>query len=732
MLHDYNELAKSLKEKFIEISYWPEILFNDEDIQRLRELKEVSNVGKHSFQMKVENNHCVIPGQYILYAVCLKELAIEVREHLDVFDKVKIGKTPTEIASLLGGNILNLDKINIDDYSKTLALKIFTSSELNQGAKSIINGSTGNYTIRGTSDFYTSIILKTINIPAASSSILGKFIYTLTENIELYNYLEKRFIHNIPYISKESRINKFAKNVFSFLLQYDGINSIKKFFSKNVDLGYTSFKDGEINLTSIFKTSNILLEEDSLSQGGRPRYYKEPLFIDSNNEFVYFSTEWTDGKDSRLDLVSLKLLIDKYYPEFTISIEDSIYFFRCTNNSNTKESSPKSFEISKLHTDIKLAGLTFSKKLATRFISSLCTKPFVICTGLSGSGKTKLAQCFVKWISLKEEQYKIVPVGADWTNREPLLGFPNGLEDEKYVFPDSGALQLMINALKPENENKPHFLILDEMNLSHVERYFADFLSIMESKDKIKLYSGTDRFCSEDKIDKEVLWPQNLFIIGTVNIDETTYMFSPKVLDRANVIEFRITKPEIEKFLVSPQKIEMEKLFVGDDPSKPGLGSNMATDFLNIARNEVKPTIDISEELVRFFTELKKAGAEFGYRSASEISRLVAILETLTLKEEKWDDKTNIDRENDFIDIAIMQKLLPKLHGSRNKLTKILPILGGFCLVKDEKIKENYFEKIDTIDFITDSNIKYKISFEKICRMYKNVVENGYASYAEA
>jgi hypothetical protein len=392
-----------------------------------------------------------------------------------------------------------------------------------------------------------------------------------------------------------------------------------------------------------------------------------------------------------------------------------------------KEFTPNSF-----YQGINNSNIFLSKKIIYRFLASILTKPFVIFTGLSGSGKTKLAQSFVKWISESEDQYRIVPVGADWTNREPLLGFPNGLDEEKYVSPDSGALKLITTALKSENKAKPYFLILDEMNLSHVERYFADFLSVMESKDSIKLYSGEIRECSGEQIDKEVTWPENLFIIGTVNIDETTYMFSPKVLDRANVIEFRITENEIEKYLASEQKVNMKRLFVGDDTSKTGLGSNMGSDFLNLAKSEVKPTISTSIELVRFFTELKKTGAEFGYRSASEINRLIAILETLTVNEEKWDDETTIDRQNDFIDIAIMQKLLPKLHGSRNKLTKILPVLGGFCLEENEKIKENYFEKFDSIEFGTDSNIKYKISFEKICRMYKNAVENGYASYAEA
>ena len=90
-----------------------------------------------------------------------------------------------------------------------------------------------------------------------------------------------------------------------------------------------------------------------------------------------------------------------------------------------------------------------------------------------------------------------------------------------------------------------------------------------------------------------------------------------------------------------------------------------------------------------------------------------------------------------LLDLAIMQKLLPKLHGSRNKLTKVLPVLGGFCLTDKSNIKEKYLDKylsnnLTEEELKSDINVKYKVSFEKICRMYKNAVENGFASYAEA
>ena len=372
------------------------------------------------------------------------------------------------------------------------------------------------------------------------------------------------------------------------------------------------------------------------------------------------------------------------------------------------------FEINLLNEWILKSRLTFDEKLITRFITSLLTKPFVLLSGLSGSGKTKLAQAFAKWICESKEQYEIIPVGADWTNREPLLGYPNGLDNKTYITPYSGALQLILKAT--ENNNKPYFIILDEMNLSHVERYFADFLSIMESDDSINLYSGIDREGSKgEKIPQKISWPKNLFIIGTVNIDETTYMFSPKVLDRANVIEFRITKEEIETFLENPNKPELTNLIAK--------GSTMAESFLEIANtNEVEKNETAIKELGKLFDELKKVGAEFGYRSATEIMQLVAKLQIIE----------PAITDSDCLDIAIMQKLLPKLHGSRSKLVKILIALSGLCV---EGITKEVFEK--QFDDLYKNNFdgitkKYPISFEKLIRMYKNVLSNGFTSYAEA
>ncbi len=371
--------------------------------------------------------------------------------------------------------------------------------------------------------------------------------------------------------------------------------------------------------------------------------------------------------------------------------------------NNTSQLPQINFKWNDFLDNVNETGLIFSDGLIKRFIAALQTKPFVILTGLSGSGKTKLAEAFSNWVSeFKEQQVCMVAVGADWTNREPLLGFPNALESGKYVKPESGALDLILAA--QNDPSSPYFLILDEMNMSHVERYFSDFLSAMESVDSlVPLHSGKDNW---DDVPPKVTLPKNLFIIGTVNVDETTYMFSPKVLDRANVIEFRVSKDEMSSYFKSSNELNMEILSGG--------GANMAQSFVSDINTNFT-TIDLGDILMPFFNDLQEAGAEFGYRSASEINRFVGIFNNMS---------ATIDTDN-AIDAAIMQKLLPKLHGSRNKLEKILRLLAVQCMT-DSAVEE---------DFVFNNSkeeARYPISYEKLQRMHKRIIADGFTSFAEA
>jgi 5-methylcytosine-specific restriction protein B len=361
----------------------------------------------------------------------------------------------------------------------------------------------------------------------------------------------------------------------------------------------------------------------------------------------------------------------------------------------------ESFDSSIFISDLIKSGLQFAPEFITRFVSSLLTKQFVILTGLTGSGKTKLAEAFSHWIVQDvNKQICMVAVGADWNSRDALLGYPNALKPEEYVKPDNGVLDLLINA--QNDQTHPYFLILDEMNMSYVERYFADFLSAMESASKkISLHADW----GECDIPAEISLPKNLFIIGTVNIDETTYMFSPKVLDRANVIEFRIAKDAMSAYLANPAHVDIQKLNSN--------GNLSAESFVDMASQEYMADESYTDVLNNFFTSLADIGAEFGYRTAYEMMRFMAIYKTL--------DKNA--KEDDVLDAAIMQKMLPKVHGSRNRIEPALKKLASLCL------------NTETADPFADSaeeTAKYKLSYDKIKRMHEKLLSEGFTSYAEA
>ena len=297
----------------------------------------------------------------------------------------------------------------------------------------------------------------------------------------------------------------------------------------------------------------------------------------------------------------------------------------------------------------------FDKKTVENYLLSLKVKPFVILTGNSGTGKTKLSQLFARYLNDKDN-YKIIPVGANWTENRHILGYFNIIKNEPQYTP-------AYHLIKQSQKKKyPHFLILDEMNLSHVERYFADFLSAIESNENIPLY-GKD----------ELEIPDNLSIIGTVNIDETTYMFSPKVLDRANTIEFKICSAKdymTQKLNKDTPNGDVE--YLEDILNNQELRKMSIHDLEKIFDEEFWDKF--SDEILKFQNILKEAGFGFGFRVINEITRFMAAAYKYENKPEKWNE--NWKR---YFDAQIKQKMLPKLHGSQKVIGETLDKLLESC-----------------------------------------------------
>ena len=201
------------------------------------------------------------------------------------------------------------------------------------------------------------------------------------------------------------------------------------------------------------------------------------------------------------------------------------------------------------------------------YLTALRTKPFMLLAGISGTGKSRIVREMAKacWASHEEDYGKncprnfcMVQVKPNWHDSSDLIGYVSRINGEKYVV--GPFLRFIAKAI--QDPKRPYFLCLDEMNLAPVEQYFAEYLSVIESRklqdghietDPIVPYENTEAYGSlidqlfdsdeerkaykTEEGGKRLTIPENLFVVGTVNMDETTFSFSRKVLDRAMTIE---------------------------------------------------------------------------------------------------------------------------------------------------------------------------------------------------
>lgn len=309
----------------------------------------------------------------------------------------------------------------------------------------------------------------------------------------------------------------------------------------------------------------------------------------------------------------------------------------------------------------------------------------------------------------KDPNYKIVPVGANWTENRHVLGFYNVITEEYNETPSYSLIKAAKNDI-----GSPYFLILDEMNLSHVERYFADFLSAIESGQPIPLYSNDDE-------NYELDIPDNLLIVGTVNVDETTYMFSPKVLDRANTIEFptmaakEYMNSDFKEFdfkninyLMNPlEDLDVRNMNVYD----------LKDIFMFINCSEGNLWDVLSNELDLFQSILKKINFDFGFRVINEILRFMFVSWRYEDSPQNWE---NWER---YFDAQAKQKILPKLHGSQKAIGQTINELFNACLIER---KNNADARL--VD-LTKKDCRYYTSAVKLQNMAKILSNQRYVSF---
>jgi len=396
-------------------------------------------------------------------------------------------------------------------------------------------------------------------------------------------------------------------------------------------------------------------------------------------------------------------------------------------------------------------GFYFDPDTLARYIASLSAKPFVILAGVSGTGKSKMAELVAEYYSAGESvpsapkadsvpiigdafvfsaqntitpdpsRFALVPVRPDWIDNQSIIGFLNPITGK---YESTQALDLMLRAshafehAEDKNSAPRYFMLLDEMNLARVEHYFSDWLACAESRrydmsesviqQPIPLHRhaaasasmvGPAGVSTEIAVPGSLAIPTNMVVTGTVNIDETTFGFSPKVLDRSMVIEFNDVDLEGMRDGVDSAELPAYRF-----PKKlPAFQLPNSKHFKTLPRQT-------HDHLVAINKILESAQLHFGYRSAAEMSLFMEIYNSI-LPEETSD--TDLVRA---LDGAMIQKVLPRIQGNRARLEG--PLCALLWYFRDLKLPEGS-QDVQTVKRDDDPKLpmSYKRGFEMLERL---------------
>lgn len=357
------------------------------------------------------------------------------------------------------------------------------------------------------------------------------------------------------------------------------------------------------------------------------------------------------------------------------------------------------------------------------YLTALRTKPFMLLAGISGTGKSRIVREMAKacWKSGEEDYGKhcprnfcMVQVKPNWHDSSELIGYVSRINGEKYII--GPFLRFIAQALK--EPQRPYFLCLDEMNLAPVEQYFAEFLSVIESRhlqdgqivtDPIVPYDGTEAYDSlidqlfksneerkayktekTEEGGKRLTIPQNLFVVGTVNMDETTFSFSRKVLDRAMTIEMNEVKLDAGLNANSGNELG----YIGSELMGQAVrGCDIYADNQPMC-NEVITYLQKVNEV------LETTPFKIAYRTRNEFLLYAVNRKTFAPESELWQT----------LDEMTSMKILSRIEGDTERCEK--PLRGLEALLKD------------TLgDHATES-----VSLRKIEEMTRKL-QSGYTSY---
>ncbi|GIO56908.1 MrcB family domain-containing protein [Paenibacillus cineris] len=378
-------------------------------------------------------------------------------------------------------------------------------------------------------------------------------------------------------------------------------------------------------------------------------------------------------------------------------------------------------QIEQIQSYISRRGFHYPNGLIENLYLSLKSKPFVILAGVSGTGKTKLVKLFAEALGATGDnhQFTLIPVRPDWSDPSDLLGY----KDLSGAFRPGRLAEVLVEASQPANQHKPYFICLDEMNLARVEYYFSDVLSVIETQewkqDRIvtsKLINRESLLPEDQSVYGDLSIPDNVYLIGTVNMDETTHPFSKKVLDRANTIEFNYI--DLQQY---PSLALQE-----EETLLPVHNSFLRSEYLQLVDVYADYTDLVhttTEKLVKINHILEEIHSHVGFRIRDSICFYMV-----------YNQRYELLTPDEAFDLQLLQKILPRVQGSNLSVKRVLLKLLEGTLGRKLSSFSDLMEDASNIDQEwnddqEEKKAKHPLSARKIAFMLRRLEEDGFTSY---
>lgn len=297
---------------------------------------------------------------------------------------------------------------------------------------------------------------------------------------------------------------------------------------------------------------------------------------------------------------------------------------------------------------VKERGFLYDERDLYNFHISAKSSRLVILAGRSGTGKSGLVRLYGETLGLSPSQIAFLPVRPSWMDDGDLLGYLD--RNRMLYFPsDTGLAELLVNASR--HPEKMYIVCFDEMNLARAEYYFAQFISVLEKRENpsIQLYNPSleDRVYNHSDYPARIPVLDNVLFMGTVNVDESTYHFSDKILDRANVITLHQRR--------FADMARLSRKHVADEDE---VGADV---YRRFRKEEQGVTMSDAElhllDSLNAALDERGASGGIGYRVVSDMSRYLANIPSDSPMSRK-----------EALDMQIVQRVLTKVRGSREQI----------------------------------------------------------------